>query len=75
MGLVSKNKANTAAIFAHLCDQMEKLNAKVIDVEEAKAQSNLAKQANNIIKYEMDVAIAKAKYGDDFQIKDIESHD
>ncbi len=66
MGLVSKQNASTKAIFEHLCDQMAKLNSKVISVEEAKAQSNLAKQANNIKRYELDIALAKSKYGDKF---------
>jgi hypothetical protein len=69
MGLVSKEKASTKAIFEHLCDQMSKLNAKVISVEEAKAQSNLAKHANNIKRYELDVSLAKSKYGDKFKLE------
>jgi formyltetrahydrofolate synthetase len=73
MGLISKNQATTKAIFSHLCDQMEKLNAKVISVEEAKAQANMAKQANNILKYELDKAVAVAKFGEDIKINDIES--
>ena len=36
MGLVSKQNASTKAIFEHLCDQMAKLNSKVISVEEAR---------------------------------------
>jgi hypothetical protein len=73
MALISKNKANTKSIFEHLCDQMDKLNSKVISVEEAKAQANMAKQANNILKYELDKAVAKAKFGDDLDINEIES--
>lgn len=72
MGLVSKNDASSKAIFEHLCDQMSKLNAKVINIEEAKAQSNLAKQANNLLKYELDRAVAKAKFKEDFELRDIE---
>ena len=72
MGLTSNNKANTEYIFKHLCDQMAKLNSKLIDVEEAKAQSNMAKQANNLLKYELDRATAKAKFGSDLEIRDIE---
>lgn len=73
MGLVSKNEANTKNIFAHLCDQMDKLNAKVISVEEAKAQANLSKQANNLLKYELDKAVAIAKFGDKIDIENIET--
>jgi len=72
MGLISKENASSKAIFNHLCDQMAKLNSKLISVEEAKAQSNLAKQANNIMKYELDVATAKAKFGEKFNLKSIE---
>lgn len=73
MSLVSKNKADTKRIFEHLCDQMDKLNSKVISTEEAKAQSNLAKQANNLLKYELDRAVATAKFGDKFNLREIES--
>jgi len=73
MGLISKTKASSKAIFEHLCDQMDKLNAKVISVDEAKAQGNLAKQANNILKYELDKAVAKAKFGEDLRVYDIET--
>lgn len=62
MGLVSKSNASSKGIFNHLCDQMAKLNAKAISIEEAKAQANLAKQANNLLKYELDKAVAKCKF-------------
>ena len=45
---------NSKSLFSFICDQMEKLQASEITVEQAKAQSNLAKQANNILKYELD---------------------
>jgi len=73
MGLISKNAASTKSIFAHLCDQMDKLNAKVISVEEAKAQANMAKQANNLLKYELDRANSIARFGEELQIRDIEN--
>ena len=72
MGLKSNKEANGKMIFAHLCDQMNKLSSKLIDVEEAKAQANLAKQANNLMKYELDRAVAIAKYGEDLNIREIE---
>ena len=62
MGIKSSKKANTETIFKHLCDQMSKLSAQVISVDEAKAQANLAKQANNILKYELERAKTMAKY-------------
>lgn len=74
MSLISKNKANTKKIFEHLCDQMDKLNAKVISVEEAKAQATLSKQANNVLRYELDTAVAKAKYGEELIIKEIQTN-
>jgi len=55
-----------------LFDQMMKLSSGVISVEEAKAQANLAKQANNVHKLELDIATAKAKYGDEFNMREIE---
>jgi len=51
---------------------MHKLSAKSISVEEAKAQSNLAKQANNILRYELDRAIAFSKFGDKMQIAELD---
>lgn len=70
MGLISKEAANSKAIFKHLCDQMHKLSAKQISVDEAKAQANMAKQANNILKHELERAKTVAKYADEF--RDIE---
>lgn len=74
MSLVTKKNANTQMIFKHLCDQMSKLNAKLINVEEAKAQANLAKQANNILNYELNKGIAKAKF-ENLVINEIEEND
>jgi len=47
---------NSKSLFTFICDQMEKLGSNEIDVETAKAQANLCKQANNILKYELDRA-------------------
>jgi formyltetrahydrofolate synthetase len=66
MAIVSKEQANGKSIFRHLCDQMHKLSVKAITVDEAKAQAHLAKQANNLMKYELDRAVAVAKFGEDF---------
>ena len=74
MGLVSNKDANTKTIFAHLCDQMSKLNSKLITIEEAKEQANLAKQANNVLKYELDRATQTAKFGEKLIIRDIEEN-
>ena len=45
---------NSKSLFSFICDQMDKLQEAQITVEQAKAQANLAKQANNIMKYELD---------------------
>ena len=68
----TREKTNGKMIFSHLCDQMKKLSANVISVEEAKAQANLSKQANNLLKYELDRAVAVAKYGEELNIREIE---
>jgi len=68
----TKKNASTETIFNHLFDQMHKLSAGVVSVEEAKAQANLAKQANNVLKYELDRATATAKYGEELKINEID---
>lgn len=52
---------NNKSLIAFLFDQMEKLDSNTIDVEQAKAQANLAKQVNNAMKYELDLAHTKMK--------------
>lgn len=47
---------NSKGILGHLCGQMDKLNDRSITTEEAQAQANLAKQANNLLKYELQKA-------------------
>lgn len=44
---------NTKSLLTFIFSQMEKLDNKEITVDEANAQSNLAKQANNILSYEL----------------------
>jgi hypothetical protein len=48
------------------------LKSKAISVEEAKAQANLLKQSNNILRYELDRAIAEKKF-ENIDIREIES--
>ncbi len=67
-----KAKSNAKMIFNHLCEQLQNLSDNKIDVDEAKAHASLAKQANNLLKYELDRAVAIAKYGDDLDIRTIE---
>ena len=50
---------NNKSLLAFIFGQMEKLDLKEIDVEQAKAQANLAKQANNSLKYELDLVKTK----------------
>jgi len=52
---------NSKSLFAFVCDQMEQLQNESITVEQAKAQANLAKQANNLLKYELDRANTQMK--------------
>lgn len=52
---------NSKSLFAFVCEQMRKLDSKESTVEEAKAQAHLAKQANNILKYELDRANTEMK--------------
>lgn len=67
----SKKQANSKELFSHAFDMMMMLKSKLISVEEAKAQANLLKQSNNILKYELDRAIAMQKY-ENIDIRDIE---
>lgn len=64
-------KANNLELFKHLFDQMKKLSIGAIDVEEAKAQAGLVKQANNLLKYELDRAKAVSKF-QDLDLREIE---
>ncbi|MEA3464272.1 MAG: hypothetical protein U9R14_04340 [Patescibacteria group bacterium] len=52
---------NSKSLFSHICDQMEKLNSNEIDVQTAREQANLVKQANNLLKYELDRAKTQLK--------------
>jgi len=52
---------NNKSLLHFIFDQMEKLDTKEIDIEQAKAQSLLAKQANNAMKYELDRATTLLK--------------
>jgi hypothetical protein len=67
-------KTNTKELLKHTFSMMEKLNMKRISTDEAKEQANLIKQANNVLKYELDKAIAMQKY-ENIKIKDIEEID
>jgi len=45
---------NNKSLLHFIFNQMEKLDKSEIDVQQARAQADLAKQANNILKYELD---------------------
>lgn len=71
MALTSSKQANSRELFKHSFDLMQLLKQKLISVEEAKAHANLLKQSNNILRYELDRAIAEKKY-EDLSIREIE---
>ena len=71
MSLTSDKRANSKELFRHSFDMLMLLKQKLISVDEAKAQSNLLKQANNILRYELDRAIAVKKF-DNLEIREIE---
>ena len=45
---------NNKSLLHFLFDQMDKLDNGVIQIDQAKAQAALAKQANQALKYELD---------------------
>jgi hypothetical protein len=62
---------NAKELLKHSFNTMMLLKAKAVSVEEAKAQSNLLKQANNLLRYELDRAIAIQKF-EHIEIRNIE---
>jgi hypothetical protein len=74
MGLTSNKTANSKELFKHSFDLMQLLKQKLITVEEAKAQANLLKQSNNILRYELDRAVAEKKF-DNLNIREIEDNE
>lgn len=67
----STKKVNSKELLKHSFNTMMLLKSKAISVEEAKAQSNLLKQSNNLLKYELDRAVAMQKF-ENLDIRDIE---
>ena len=70
---------NNKSLLHFIFDQMQKLDNNDINVEQAKAQANLAKQANNSLKYELDRAVVKMKVsqhnketGDSIELREAE---
>jgi hypothetical protein len=64
-------KVNSKELLKHAFNMMMLLKQKAINVEEAKAHANLLKQSNNLLKYELDRAIAMQKF-ENIEIRDIE---
>lgn len=67
-------KTNTKELLKHSFNMMMMLKSKLISVEEAKAQANLIKQANNVLRYELDRAIAQEKF-EKIEIRNIEDEE
>jgi hypothetical protein len=71
---------NNKSLIHFLFDQMDKLDNDVISVEKAKAQSDLAKQVNNSLKYELDRAKVRieieqhnATFNSDIELREAET--
>jgi hypothetical protein len=71
---------NSKSLLHFVFEQMEKLDNGTIKVEQAREQSNLCKQANNLLKYEldrckvqMDLAKHNAVYKDGLNLREIEA--
>jgi hypothetical protein len=71
--LKSQKMANSKELLRHAFDIMQLLKSKAIDTEEAKAHANLLKQSNNILKYELDRAVAFQKF-EKLEIREIEEY-
>lgn len=70
---------NNKDLLQFIFKQMQLLDKKNITVEEAKAQANLCKQANNSFRYELDRAKVEMQINSynsenntEFEIRDIE---
>ena len=70
---------NNKSLLHFIFDQMEKLDKNDISVDQAKAQANLAKQANNSLKYELErattlmkIAEHKMNTGNDVELREAE---
>jgi len=67
-------KVNSKNLLSHAFETMQMLKDGKMDIESAKAQANLLKQSNNILKYELDKAVALAKF-ENISIKNIEDEE
>ena len=65
---------NSKSLLHFIFDQMEKLDRKEITVQDGHAQANLAKQANNLLSYELKRAEILLKLRDtQIELREIES--
>jgi hypothetical protein len=71
---------NNKSMIAFLFGQMDRLDRDEIDVTKAREQSNLAKQVNNSMKYELDRVKTKMEitkhnnlYNSNVSLRDVES--
>ena len=64
-------KTNSKELLKHAFNTMMLLKGKAISVEEAKAQAQLLKQSNNVLRYELDKALAISKF-ENLQLNKIE---
>lgn len=71
---------NSKSLLSFIFGQMEKLDSKEIDVETAQTQASLAKQANNILNYElkraqvqMDLSRHNNECADKVYLREVES--
>jgi hypothetical protein len=71
---------NSKSLLHFVFEQMDKLDNGTIDVQQAREQSNLCKQANNILKYELDrskvqmeLTSHNAIYKDGLKIREVEA--
>jgi len=72
-------KANTKQLLIFCLNQMEKLDKGQINTETAREQANLIKQANNLLKHELDRVNTEIKlaqhnqaFNDQISIRNIE---
>ncbi len=65
---------NNKSLLHFLFDTMDKLDKRDIDVDTAKAQANLAKQANNALRYELERTTLQLKINESAGIIDKNLH-
>lgn len=65
---------NSKSLLCFVFDQMEKLDKKEISTQEGQVQANLAKQANNLLSYELKRAQTLLQIkGTGIELREIES--